>query len=582
MKKNIFALILGLFATFGLSAQALQDTILTRQLELQREFNPTLQDANKINSLPVVRQPQVTKANTDYATWAIRATPPIEIALPKPGKIMTDIPFSLHKGYLKLNAGNYGKIEGALGYRFLDSESDKLNFMFLHNSLNGNVDYNQETAPSKIKKKYMDNFAKLNFKHMFDASEFDIYSSFLHSQFNYYGNNFGQNRMHDDNNQALSVFNLKASLHNTKPQPINYRGSFSYQYFTTKYGRDLNDDSMGGSQVDANLDLNKSFIGGDNLVGIKGELTGVFYDEIKTLEDGEDISNFILVDANPYIHFEGFNWKMRVGANLDFVFDDENKFYVSPNVALSTLIAENTSLYINAMGGVGKNTYLDMYRESRYLRPNTIVAHSYTPFAIDGGAKIGAIDGFRIDIFGGYKKTKNEHFLVLQYDYPFGSSLPNLAWTYQEFLQPVLGELTHSHVGARIHSNIWSPLDVALEVKKNFYSVSKIKGLDFEPTELEAWNKPGLEVDIDAAFSVSNQLKVMLGYYFANERWSIAEGQTVEMDNINNLSAGAIYNISKMFSVNIKANNLLNQSFDILYGHPAQGVSLMGGFTFKF
>ena len=571
MKKNIFALIVGLLSTFGLYAQALQDTVLTRQLELQREFNPTLQDANKINSLPVVRQPQVTKANTDYAAWTTRATPPVEIALPQPGRIMTDIPFSLQKGYVKLNAGNYGNIDGALGYRFLDNESDKLNFMFLHNSSNGNLDYNQGENLDKIKMKYMDNFAKLNFKHIFEASELDIYCSFLHSQFNYYGNNFGANRLHEDNNQMLSVFNLKTSLHNTQPQLINYRGSFSYQYFTTKYGRDLNDDSMGGNQVEANLDLNKSFLGGDNLVGIKGELTGVFYDEIKTLEEGEKISNFLMVDANPYIHFEGFNWKMRLGANLDFVFDDENKFYVSPNIALSTMIAENTSLYINALGGVGKNTYLDMYKETRYLLPNTIVKHSYTPFAIDGGAKIGAMDGFRIDIFGGYKKTKDEHFLVLQ-------SQPE----YQEFLKPIFGDLTHSHIGARVHSNIWSPLDVAVEVKKNFYSMNKVKGLDTEPTKLEAWNKPGLGVDIDATFSITNQLKVMLGYYFANERWSIAEGESEEMDNINNLRAGAIYNFSPMFSVNLKANNLLNQSYDILYGHPAQGISLMGGFTFKF
>ncbi|HZJ80515.1 MAG TPA: hypothetical protein VFC69_08075 [Dysgonamonadaceae bacterium] len=571
MKKNIFALIVGLLSTFGLYAQALQDTVLTRQLELQREFNPTLQDANKINSLPVVRQPQVTKANTDYAAWTTRATPPVEIALPQPGRIMTDIPFSLQKGYVKLNAGNYGNIDGALGYRFLDNESDKLNFMFLHNSSNGNLDYNQGENLDKIKMKYMDNYAKLNFKHIFEASEFDIYGSFLHSQFNYYGNNFGAVRLHEDNNQMLSVFNLKTSLHNTQPQLINYRGSFSYQYFTTKYGRDLNDDSMGGNQVEANLDLNKSFLGGDNLVGIKGELSGVFYDEIKTLEEGEKISNFLMVDANPYIHFEGFNWKMRLGANLDFVFDDENKFYVSPNIALSTMIAENTSLYINALGGVGKNTYLDMYKETRYLLPNTIVKHSYTPFAIDGGAKIGAMDGFRIDIFGGYKKTKDEHFLVLQ-------SQPE----YQEFLKPIFGDLTHSHIGARVHSNIWSPLDVAVEVKKNFYSMNKVKGLDTEPTKLEAWNKPGLGVDIDATFSITNQLKVMLGYYFANERWSIAEGESEEMDNINNLRAGAIYNFSPMFSVNLKANNLLNQSYDILYGHPAQGISLMGGFTFKF
>lgn len=586
MKKYIFALTVGLFATFGLSAQALQDTTLTRQLELQREFNPTLQDANKINSLPVVRQPQVTKANTDYATWTTRATPPIEIALPQPGRIMTDIPYSLQRGYLKLNAGNYGNIDGALGFKFLDSETDKVNFMFLHNSSNGNLDYNQGENLDKIKMKYMDNFAKLNFKHIFEASEFDIYGSFLHSQFNYFGNNFGSVRLHDDNNQALSVFNLKASLHNTQPQPINYYGSFSYNYFTTKYGRTLTDESMGGSHVDANIDLNKSFIGGDNLVGIKGEFTGVFYDEIATLDEGEKISNFIMVDANPYIHFEGFNWKMRLGANLDFVFDDENKFYVSPNIALSALIAENTTLYINALGGVGKNTYLDMYRESRYLRPNTIVKHSNTPFAIDGGAKIGAIDGFRIDIFGGYKKTKDEHFLVLQpthlFTHPFPNMPPNTPTDYSEFLIPVLGDLTHSHIGARVHSNIWSPLDVAVEVKKNFYSVTKIEGLNTETNELEAWNKPGLEVDIDAIFSVNNQLKVMLGYYFANERWSIAEGQTVEMDNINNLSAGALYNINKMFTLNLKANNLLNQTYDMWYGHPAQGVSVMGGFTFKF
>lgn len=570
MKKNIFTVIVGLFTIFGIQAQALQDTTLTRQLELQREFNPTLQDANKINSLPVVRQPQVSKANTDYATWTTRATPPIEIALPQPGKIMTDIPYSLQRGYVKLNAGNYGNIDGALGFKFLDSETNKVNFMFLHNSSNGNIDYNQGENLDKIKMKYMDNFAKLNFKHLFEASEFNIYGSFLHSQFNYFGNNFGAVRLHDDNNQTLSVFNLKASLHNTQPQPINYRGSFSYNYFTTKYGRTLDDESMGGSHLDANIDLNKSFIGGDNLVGIKGAFTGVFYDEIKTLDEGEKISNFIMVDANPYIHLEGFNWKMRLGANLDFVFDDENKFYVSPNVALSTLIAENTSLYINATGGVGKNTYLDMYRESRYLRPNTIVKHSNTPFAIDGGAKIGAIDGFRIDIFGGYKKTKDEHFLVLQ-------SQPQ----YQEFLKPVFGDLTHSHIGARVHSNIWSPLDVALEVKKNFYSVNKVKGLSPEPT-LEAWNKPGLEVDIDATFSVSNQMKVMLGYYFGNERWSIDKGETVKMDDINNLSAGGLYNINEMFTLNVKANNLLNQTYDMWYGHPAQGISLMGGFTFKF
>ncbi len=56
----------------------------------------------------------------------------------------------------------------------------------------------------------------------------------------------------------------------------------------------------------------------------------------------------------------------------------------------------------------------------------------------------------------------------------------------------------------------------------------------------------------------------------------------MEMNSINNLNAGAIYNINDMFSINAKANNLLNQSYDIWYGHPTQGINVMGGFTFKF
>lgn len=580
MKKYIFAVTLGVLSIFYTQAQALQDTTLTRQLELQREFNPTLQDANKINSLPAIREPQVKKANTDFAPWSMRATPPLAIALSQPGDIMTEIPYNLQKGYIKLNAGNYANINGALGFRFLDTESNKLNLMFLHNSSNGDLDYNQTMEDSETKMKFMDNFAKLNFKHIFEESEFDIFGSFLHSQFNYYGNNFGNVTIHDNNNQTLSVFNLKASLQNTQPQPVNYKGSLNYHYFTTKYGRTLTDESLTGNQIEANIDLNKSFLGGDNLLGIKGDFTGAFYDEITTLEEDEEISNLIMIDANPYIHFEGFNWKMRLGANLDFVFDDENSFYVAPNVAMSLNINENSLLYANVMGGVDKNTYLDIYKESRYLLPNTTVNHSYTPFEIDGGVKIGAIDGFRIDLFGGYKKTEDEHFFVLQSNQD--TSLPNNPWIYQEFLQPVLGDLTHSHIGASVHSNIWSPLDVMVKVKKNFYSVSKVKGLEAIPTELEAWNKPGLEVDVDATFAATEQLRIMLGYYFANERWSVAEGKTVEMDNINNLSAGAAYNIHPMFSINVKANNLLNQSYDIFYGHPAQGISLMGGFTFKF
>src|SRR5690606_22788770 len=105
-----------------------QDSLLRRQLEVERDFNPTLLDADKINSLPALREPVVQKANTNFSTWAGRTTPPLEITLPSPAGIMTEIPYNLKKGYLSLHAGNYANVDGAFGYRLVEQPKDNLSF----------------------------------------------------------------------------------------------------------------------------------------------------------------------------------------------------------------------------------------------------------------------------------------------------------------------------------------------------------------------------------------------------------------------------------------------------------------------
>src|SRR5690554_5439708 len=163
--RKIYTIIAALTLSAGLFAQT-QDSLLKGQMELEREFNPTLLDADKINSLPALREPTIQKANTNYSTWAGRVTPPIEISLPRPGSIMTDIPFSTKKGYLFLNAGNYANINGAFGYRLVEDEKNNLSFSFLHNSTNGDISYVQESqgieAGNSNNAYLMDNLGQLN------------------------------------------------------------------------------------------------------------------------------------------------------------------------------------------------------------------------------------------------------------------------------------------------------------------------------------------------------------------------------------------------------------------------------------
>lgn len=572
MKKYI--VIAALLASTGIFAQT-QDSLLRRQMELERDFNPTLQDANKITSLPSVPQPTIKKANTAYSTWSGRTTPPLEIALPRPGSIMTDIPFSTQKGYITLNAGNYANIDGALGCRLLETDKNNLNFSFLHNSTNGNIDYVQDSDPQNNKAYFMDNLGQLKYNHFFDAFKLNLQASYLHSLFNYYGNTFGSTRVFDNENQRLGVANVKAGFESNQSDILNYRGYADFKNFSTKFGESLTADGVKGNQIDAMVGFDKPFQGGDSKVGIDGRFLGVFY--------GGDTDNYTLANAAPYIAFEGVNWNAKLGADVLFQIKDKTAVRVVPNVNLQLKVTEHSSLYTNIHGGFDDNTFLNMLTESRYVHPTLAasVKPSFSLIDIEAGAKIGEVSGFRFDIFGGFKQTDDEHFLVTMLK-PTAAPLSSAAMDHTELLSHVYANISHSHVGGMIQSNIWAPLDIALRVKKNFYNVRDAMYNEAAITDAKAYNKPGFEADIRATFEAMSNLKFTLNYYFAGDRWSYFYGANVEIDNINDLNLGAVYDINDSFAINLKANNLLFQKYDIWYGHPAQGFNAMGGFTFKF
>lgn len=568
--KKIHIVIAALAFSAGLFAQT-QDSLLRRQLELERDFNPTLLDADKINSLPALREPVVQKANTNYSTWAGRTTPPLEIALPRPADIMTEIPYSLKKGYLSFHAGNYANLDGAFGYRLLEQAKHNLAFTFLHNSTNGDITYVQDSDPAVNTAYFMDNLGKLVYRHDADAMLIDMQVSYLHALFNYYGNTFGQDRYFDNENQRLGVFNARLGLQSKESDRLNYRGSLDFRNFSTKFGYAVNGEPISGNQLNAMAGFDKPFRDVNTKIGVDGSLFTTFY--------GGDFDNYFLINAAPYIRFGGLNRSARLGVDVLFQDADKLRVRVVPNVKLHLGLTDHTSLYANIHGGFQNNTFLEMINESRYFLPYSSVKPAFSIVDIDGGVKIGEANGFRFDIFGGFRKTDDAHFLVHHgQEVIGGDALGN----FREVLSPVYGSLSHSYIGGLIQSNIWAPLGISLRLKKNFYDVNDMTIDGVQVTDPRAYNKPGFELDLRSSLEIIQDLKFTLNYYFAGDRWSYYGGAEKEMDAINDLNVGAVYEISDAFSLNVRVNNVLSQKYDIWYGHPSQGLNASGGFTFKF
>lgn len=571
MKKYI--LIAALSASTGIFAQQ-PDSLLRRQMELERDFNPTLLDANKINSLPTLRQPAVRKASAGYSTWAGRTTPPLEIAVPRPGTIMTRIPYNAKKGYLSFLGGNYANIDGAFGYRLLENKKNSLSFGFLHTSTNGNIDYVQKTDPASNQASFADNSGRLDYEHLFGTFKMNMHISYLHSLFNYYGNTFGGTRVFENKRQQWRVLNANIGAESQKSDWLNYRGYIDFRNFSTKFGETVATQGIKGNQIDAGMGVDKPFeFQSDGRIGIDGRFLGTFY--------GNGIDPYSLAGASPYVDFEGFNWKAKLGVDVLFQLSGKTKVRVAPNANLSWQVAEHSSLYADLKGGFSPNTLPEMMNESRYTAVAGNVKPSFSIVDLKLGAKIGEMSGFRFDVFGGFKQTNEEHFLILNHIHHGGLANPYPFYVVENLL-PVYGNLSHSHIGGRIESNVWAPLDIAFRVEKNFHTVKDLTIHSGLIGDAKAYGKPGFEADVRATLEATDRLQFSLNYYFAGDRWSYFDGENVKMTSINDLNLGAVYEINNAFSIYLRANNVLFCKYDVWYGHPAQGFNATGGFTFKF
>ncbi|MDR0395629.1 MAG: TonB-dependent receptor, partial [Tannerella sp.] len=112
---------------------------LNREMTLEREYDPIVQDAAKVNTLPVVREMNISKRPIVYSDYAAPASPGKEMNILPAGALMTDVMHSKRNGYLHFAGGMLMNFNGDFGYQILNTDRDRLGVHFSHRSSDGNV-----------------------------------------------------------------------------------------------------------------------------------------------------------------------------------------------------------------------------------------------------------------------------------------------------------------------------------------------------------------------------------------------------------------------------------------------------------
>ena len=140
MKRTLYiagGFTLAFLMPFNLQAQNTQpkDTTMNRTVVVEQEYNPDILDASKVNVLPKVEEPTVSKKEVEYATTFFPATSiPADLMRPYVG---TEVQPGSKPGYIRAGYGNYGNLDLLANYLFRLSDRDKLNVRFQMDGMDG-------------------------------------------------------------------------------------------------------------------------------------------------------------------------------------------------------------------------------------------------------------------------------------------------------------------------------------------------------------------------------------------------------------------------------------------------------------
>lgn len=600
--KTIFTI--GL-AFVSLTAAAQKDSTIIRQVLLEREYNPTLQDASKINTLPSIYTPVVKAKDFKYVSSAPQLTlNNNRLGSAEPGDIKTDVVFSKKRGYFVIGGGSHANVEGALGYRILDSDNDRLDITAAHSSTSGNVDYldGDKYFYKDAKAKYAASQVKLKYQHSFEPSILSFDASFLNNSFNYYGNTFVPKESpvfpYDiTTRQNVDVINIGAGLRSSENNDglLKYKGSVRYQNFKSKYGLYTDNKGPKGGQFDIDVDFYTDFAS-DKVIGIKGGIMNQSFGSKNETFHKDAFHSFTNITASPYFNMEGGNWDVSLGLNINSLFDIKTKFLVSPNIKAQARVNEENTFYVEATGGVNNNTFLDVLQENRYATPLTRIEYSKTLYDAKIGFKSGEITGFEFDLFAGYKKTDKDHLFAASPLYiPVVAGDPDPDYTaWGNVGTPVYANIGTGHIGGLVKTTLIPYTDLSAKLTAYFYNVKYTNGyIDglFDTallSEKKAWGRPTFTAEFNADVRPFDKLILSVNYLFAAGRKALAADYGVlnyriaKMNDINELNFKGEYEIADWVSVNARVNNILFQKYELQYGYALQGFNFMAGLSFKF
>jgi hypothetical protein len=243
---------------------------------------------------------------------------------------------------------------------------------------------------------------------------------------------------------------------------------------------------------------------------------------------------------------------------------DNGKFVWLPNVFAEAYIAENVFAFqAGWVGRYTKNTYRNLSEINPYLK--TMTAQLNTK---------------ETEYYGGIKGTLGKHF-------NFNAKAGYVTYTNLPFF---IND-TATDGKAFVISNETSVKDFKVHADVSYVSKEKFTvtaGITYNgylgmKSNAKAWNTIPMEFTSSLRWWAFKQVLLKADFYTFSGSFYLDKGNVAKAFKPgSDLSAGAEFKISKMFSAWLDVNNILNTQYERWHNYPVYGLNLIGGVRVNF
>lgn len=578
---KLFTLVFLVFFQSILAQEKNKDSIIgTETITVVKAYKPTIADAFKIKSVPVINDSIVLKKK--HINYTIFSVPVASTFTPAKGKAATvdrKPPPVLFNSFASLGFGTY---DNALA-EFYTSRSinrdERLDIGLTHHSSRGQIDsiaLNNDFYDTKLTAGYAKSDTNL---------DWGTNLGLQHQQYNWYGVPLGSlsDQQIADIDSRQNYFNAEITGHINMEDSYFERGEVLVRRFW---------DATKSAENRAMLKGIGNFpIQDENIImKLKVDYLGGSFQNasVNSVENLGGI-NYSLFQAGigPSIQIIRDDLAINLGANVVFGLDAENSdsnFYVYPDVTASYRVLDEIVIaYGGIQGELIQNSFYDFVEENPFVSPTLIIQPTDQQYNAYAGVKGQLLSNLSYNVNVSYK-TENRKPLFRW------NPLNNLreddkGYTYRNSFEVFYDDVKTLGVFGELNLNI----------KRNFSLGVNAEAFNYNTeTDRPAWNLPKFTSSLFMDYQITDKWFFGASVFYMGERNDLLSEvvQNITPDNFPSevislnafwdVNANLGYRFNNQLSIFVKGNNLTNSNYQRWANYPVQGLQVIAGATYKF